>query len=223
VVSEASSVNLAFDGTPDGLAAALDGHSASSISNNGARWEVSLADDLVRYLVIGWPPGLRGGVEREAFIAHRFREVHGIFAPEWRITIERTATRIPAIACAAPAAIVDAVKDWAQRNRFRLTGLGGDFVTVFNRVRPQLVQSVGALALSRGGRLTVGIWHDGIWHALRSQPDGVAKESGFGAFFRLIGAPQGEGAGVGVLYCVGDSIDAPDGWRVKRVEDREWA
>ena len=83
--------------------AAFAASAPDALVPHGSRCQVLLADALVRYLVIHWPAGLRGRSERTAFVAHRFREVHGVASPEWQIIVEPTAGKFPALACAAPA------------------------------------------------------------------------------------------------------------------------
>lgn len=199
---------IAFDGPAQAAFAAA---AASLAPRRGSRWHVVLADALVRYLVIEWPAGLKGRAERAAFVAHRFREVHGASAPEWRTAMEPAVAGAPLVACAAPAALVDAVEVWARAQRLRLDGITGEFVAVYNESRQALDAPTAALAVQRGGRLTIGLWRDGRWSALRSQPFGMSGE----AMLRLLlDAPQRSGGddGGGLLYCTGGSLSAPPGW-----------
>ena len=221
VGSGGSARRIAFDAAPDLALAAFAGESADLV-RRGSRWQVSIADALVRYLVVRWPDGLRGRGERVAFVAHRFREVHGVVAPEWQIAVERTATRLPALACAAPAVLVAAIGDWARRNRVRLVGASGEFIATYNRVRPALAHPLGALAVQRAGRVTVGLWHDAVWHALRSQPLGSGGDAGLALFLESMRVGAGA-SGEGVMYCAGTGFDAPPGWRTVRLGDAAWA
>ena len=209
-----------FNGMPEAGLAALTGESAGMI-RRGARWHVLLADALVRYLVIHWPAGLRGRAEREAFVAHRFREVHGVVAPEWQIAIECSAADLPVLACAAPAVLVDAVGAWAQRNRQRVVGITGEFIGAYNRARSRLAYPLGALALQRGGRVTVGLWRDAAWQALRSQPLDPAGDAALGLFLESTRVWSGATEEGGVLYCLGAPFDTPVGWRTVTLEDQE--
>ena len=164
---------------------------------------VLLADALVRYLVIHWPAGLRGRSERTAFVAHRFREVHGVASPEWQIIVEPTAGKFPALACAAPAVLIDAVAEWARRHRVRLAGLSGEFVAAYNRARLRVSHRFGALGLQRGGRLTIGVQTSARdipdWDSLRHIELLVAVEQEFRVRFNT-----GEVAG---LKNVGEMVD----------------
>lgn len=209
--------HVGFDGEAD---AAFAASAPDAVVPGGSRCQVLLADALVRYLVIQWPSGLRGRSERAAFVAHRFREVHGVTAPEWQIMVEPTVGGFPALACAAPAVLIDAVAEWARRRRVRLAGLSGEFVAVYNRARPRLADRCGALGLQRGGRLTIGMWHDAVWQALRSQPLGAGGDNAIGVMLASMrGRLGGEG---GVLYCFGPALDAPAGWRAITLGNDAW-
>lgn len=212
---------IGFDWSPETALATLAAEPDSGV-RRGARWEVVFADALVRYLVIRWPDGLRGRAEREAFVAHRFREVHAVGAPEWKIVVERAATGIPSLACAVPTLHAEAVAAWARANRLRLGAVTGEFIDAFNRVRPQLAHPFGALAVRRGGRLTVGLWRNALWQTLRSQPLGPDGNGSIGLFLE---SPdwRADGGEDGVLYCLGAAPATPRGWRVVSLEGGAWA
>ncbi|BAL23427.1 hypothetical protein [Azoarcus sp. KH32C] len=189
----------------------------------GTRWQVLLADGLVRYLVVEWPAGLRGRPERAAFVAHRFREVHGIESPEWQFAIEPSVTGVPTIACAAPVELIAAVDEWAARNRLRVARITGEFVATYNRLRSRLDNPLGALAIERGGRLTVGLWHDAMWLSVRSQPLGAGGANALGQLLQSLqtrAASQAEG---GTLYRAGTDLEAPAGWAAIALGGEAWA
>jgi hypothetical protein len=213
---------IAFDGPPDAALGRLAGESAEWI-RRGSRWQVVLADALVRYLVIEWPAGLRGRTERAAYVVHRFREVHGLNGAQWQFAIERTATKLPALACAAPAGLADAIGAWARVNRLRLAGVTGEFIAAYNRTRPRITHPHGALAVQRRGRLTVGVWRDAAWQALRSQPLGPAGDPALGLFLESARVRAGADGDGGVLYCVGAMPEVSAGWRTVKLEEEAWA
>lgn len=208
----AAQKRFAYEWSPDAALAALASDPQGGVQR-GSRWEVLFADALVRYLVVQWPAGLRGGAEREGYLAHRFREVHGVAEPDWRIVVERSVTAVPAIACAVPAVYLEAVAAWGRQNRLRLGSVTGEFLAVYNRVRQALEHPFGALAVQRDGRMTLGLWSDAQWQALRSQPLGPAGEASLALYLESL-APGSERQGEpGVLYCVGEGPAVPAGWR----------
>ena len=153
-------------------AAALDALQPPA-PGRGRPLRVRLADAWLRYLVVSWPQGLRTAGERTAFLAHRFGEVHGVGAPEWVVQADRDAHDLPALGCAAPAAVIAAVQGFAARHGYALAGIEGDFVATYNRLRARFREADGepaALAVVHDGRLTVGLWRSGAWRGVRSQP-----------------------------------------------------
>lgn len=215
-------------GTP---AAALDALQPPAPAR-GRLLRVRLADAWLRYLVVNWPPGLRTSGERAAFLAHRFAEVHGVGAPEWVTQADRDAHDLPALGCAAPAAVIAAVQAFAARHGYRLTGIEADFVATYNRLRSRFGEADGeaaALAVEHEGRLTVGLWRSGAWRGIRSQSvrdDGSGalrlmleawgREAGMAAGFGAkAGVPAEPGAAPpgGVLHAAGYRGALPMGWR----------
>lgn len=185
---------------------------------------VILGDAWLRYLVIAWPPGMRRSDERRAFMAHRFNRVHEIAEPEWCLAMDSSVADYPALACAAPASLLNAVRDFAEARNLRLAGVSGDFPASFNDCIDRLDEpagTLGALALLRGSRLTVGFWRDGAWLGVRSQ-NVLAQGEGqlqalldsWGVEFSVAGAP-GE---AGVLYAAGQLATVGPAWRQVMVD-----
>jgi hypothetical protein len=211
----------------------------------GRPLRVRLADPWLRYLVVHWPAGLRTASERAAFLAHRFAEVHGVGAPEWVVQADRDAHDLPALGCAAPAAVIAAVQGFAARHGYALAGIEADFIATYNRLRSRFRDADGepaALAVLRDGRLTVGLWRSGAWRGVRSQAvrdDGASAlrlmldawgrdtdlvhASAAGAQSALAGAEQSglSPAGAtwgGVVHAAGYHGAVPEGWRCGQVE-----
>lgn len=168
-------------------AAALDALQPPA-PGRGRALRVRIGDAWLRYLVVQWPAGLRTAAERAAFLAHRFAEVHGVGAPEWVVQADRDAYELPALGCAAPAAVIAAAQGFAARHGYRLAGIEADFVATYNRLRARLRDAEGelaALALLREGRLTVGLWRSGAWRGVRSQ---AVRDDGAGALRLMLEA-----------------------------------
>lgn len=216
-------------------AAALDALTPPA-PGKGRALRVRLADAWLRYLVVHWPQGLRTAGERAAFLAHRFAEVHAVGAPEWVVQADRDAHDLPALACAAPAAVIAAAQGFAARHGYALRAIEADFVATYNGLRARLRDADGeaaALAVFHHGRLTVGLWRSGAWCGVRSQAvrdqgssalrmmlDAWGRETGRGR-----GSDDGErtdapggAAGGGVLYAVGYTGAVPEGWRRRTAE-----
>lgn len=217
--------------TPDGVhRQELDGAPALQLERferaaapPRAPLHVVIGDGWLRYLVLRWPAPVRSREERRAYLAHRFREVHGVAAPEWTLAADGDTVSFPLLACAVPAALIGAVRAFADQRRLRLAAVTGDFVASFNAWQPSFREPAGcfgALALARSGRMTVGLWRDGAWQALRSQPlgdDGAAAVRHMLEGWCLTAGQTAEAgtASAGVLYACGLDAAAPAGWRVE--------
>lgn len=199
-------------------------------AGRGARLRVVLGDGWLRYLVLHWPRGVRSGAERRAYAAHRFREVHGVAEPEWSLAVDRDAAVFPALGCAVPAVLVGALQAFAEQRGLKLESVTGDFVACFNERRSGFREppgGFGALAVAREGRITVGLWRDGAWRTLRSQPLGSNEAW---EVLRMLETwslqavdDPAEELPVGVLYAAGFEASAPAGWRVEQRGGHPWA
>lgn len=222
VLGGAAPVRIPYQWAPDEALTALASDPLAGVSR-GARWEVLFADRLVRYVVVRWPEGLRGAAEREAVVALRFREVHGIGAPDWRIAVERNASRIPSIASAVPATHVEAIVSWVHAHGLRLEAMTTEFISIYNRVRPRLDSPFGALAVQREGRITVGLWRDAQWQSVRSQPLPAGGEASLAIFLDAQTLRAGMLGERPPLYCIGCGPEVPPGWEKLGLGGHEWA
>ncbi|WP_153108912.1 hypothetical protein [Propionivibrio limicola] len=161
----------AHDGAPESALERLAGDTAA----RGTRLHTVLGDGWLRYLVMRWPAGVQSREERAIYMAYRFDEVHGASEPEWAFALDRDAVNFPALACAAPASLLAAIQAFAAAHGLRPGRIVGDFVDCFNQLRQRFDEPPGtlaALALIRPERLTVGLWCDGRWQAIRSRTTG---------------------------------------------------
>jgi hypothetical protein len=208
----------------------------------GGRLAVELADAWLRYLVIDWPVGLKGGDERQAWVAERFRSVHGVNAIDWVISVDRAAAGRSVLACAAPRALVEALTRFAADHRLRFVSLTGSFVATYNTLHGGAAlaadaEPLGALGLRRDGRLTLGLWSRGQWRRVRSVAAGADAGQILGrtlaGWLPGLSVAAGEGKGVrsgevfapGVLHLLGIGIEPeeaealPGNWRLQVIGD----
>lgn len=189
---------------------------AGDMPARGTSLQVVLGDGWLRYLVLRWPPSVRPGEERAAYLAHRFREVHEATESNWVFALDRDAVDFPVLACAAPASLLAALQVFTQARELRLDSVTGDFVDRFNRLQRSFNETPGtlaALALVRDGRLTVGLWRDGEWQAVHCR---MLGEDGPAALGHMLAGWHAElsPAQTGVLYVYGIvPVDCAN-WRV---------
>jgi hypothetical protein len=177
----------------------------------GRRVRVVMDDSLLRYALIHWPAGLGRGAERQAFVAHRLREVHGIAAPAWCWRVDPEPAPRPALVCAMPTDLLERLRQLAKDRGWKLVEITGAFAHRYNLARRQLKAPLGALLVEGAGRYTLGLWREGAWQAVRSQPASAERATALGL---LLGAAGLAGEG-GTLYVAGPACPPPPGWRVE--------
>ena len=182
-----------------------------------AKVRACLADHWLRYLVVRWPAAVRGKREREAWLAHQFKTVHGIDMADWMVAMDADPVDDACLVCAAPTALIAGLHARLAPRKARLASLTGAFVAEFNRVRRQCAARDGALLVQAGARMTLGVWRDGQWRALRSQR---VADGDTDAARRVLAQWRvtGEAAPAGVAYTVGARPALPEGWQLVTLE-----
>ena len=178
---------------------------------------VCVADHWLRYLVVRWPAAVRARREREAWLAHQFKTVHGIDMSAWTVAMDTDPVDDARIVCAAPSALIDGLHGLLAARKARLASFTGAFIAQFNRLHRQCPAADGALLCAADGRLTLGVWRAGQWTALRSQ---MVAPGDAEAPRRLLTqlCATGEAAPAGVLYALGSVPTVPEGWQPVALE-----
>lgn len=177
-----------------------------------AKVSVCVADHWLRYLVVRWPAAVRARREREAWLAHQFKTVHGIDMAAWTIAMDTAPVDDARIVCAAPTALIDGLNGQLAARKARLASFTGAFIAQFNRLHRHCPAADGALLCAADGRLTLGVWRAGQWTALRSQMVAAGDAEAPRRMLTQLWA-TGEAAPVGVLYALGSAPTVPDGWQ----------
>ena len=200
------SYGMAFSADAPDWPAALATHVPS-----GARIAVSAADYHARYLVVQWPTGVRAKRERAAWLDHQFKAAHGLDMAEWTVAIDRDPVNDPHIACALPTALLSRLNAGAATRKATIVSLTGAFADAYNCAVGAIDAADGALVVTHGNRMTLGIWRGGQWQRVISQ---AIEPRDNAAARRTLTQLRvtGEAAAGGVLYTVGEPMQAPDGW-----------
>ncbi len=129
-----------------------------------ARLEVVLSNHLLRYAVLPWSPALTASEDWMAYARHVFAETYGANAAAWRIQICDGGRGYTRVACAADAALLDAIAGVE-----RVVSIQPHLMTAFNARRDELGAQPGWFVLHEPGRLTLGLVADGEWKLLRNR------------------------------------------------------
>lgn len=97
--------------------------------------EFVLADSLVRYYVVERPRGVRNGRELGDAINARFEEQFGLPAADWAMSADLEPGSTSYLVCAAPRALVEAIKSGCAAAQLRFSGMLPFMVSELNNFR----------------------------------------------------------------------------------------
>jgi hypothetical protein len=128
---------------------------------------VILCGALARYLVVPWPAEVEDESEGLALVAHHFRRVFGEQARDWvvRFDAEEGAARL---ACAAPRALLDALRTAAGVSGRRLESVQPFLAAFFNLWRRDFGRGAALYVTLEPGRWCAALVSGGEWRSLRS-------------------------------------------------------
>jgi hypothetical protein len=187
---------------------------------------VVLADEFVRYALIGWNASLKTEEQWMTLARHRLATVHGAAAAEWDIRLTETAPKGPRLACAVDRALVEELSAKFVALNVRLVSVQPFLVAAFNRIRSTVGNGSCWLVVEEPGRLTLALIQRGVWVAIRSRrsdkrwremlPEIIERESAFLA----LATPC-----TSVVVCAQDAFDTEmhQAFRTKAVDYRELA
>jgi hypothetical protein len=133
---------------------------------------VVLSAHYVRHVVVPPGEGMKEA-ERRNLAEVVFREVFGDLARDWDLRVSPARDGQPTVACGAPRALIAGLREVCQ-GRGRLLSIRPSLMPVFNRVRKQMADAVGCLALVEPGRITLAALDNGQWRYVDSRAAGGA-------------------------------------------------
>jgi len=165
----------------EALRTALAGHKGTAA--------VVLADQFVRYALLGYNETLKTPEQWQALAAHRFGTLHGPRAAEWQVNITETAPMGPRIACAVDRALITRLADIFASAGLHLASVQPFLVAAFNRIRKSVGNGSCWIVVEEPGRLTLALIQRGMWLAIRGRrvekgwksvlPEILERESAF--------------------------------------------
>jgi hypothetical protein len=130
---------------------------------------VVLSNHFVRYAVLPANGALKRAEEWLALARHRLAAVHGAAAADWAVRVSAAAPGGERIACAADAALVEALKARVNECGARLASVQPNLMTSFNALRKSIGEQSCWLVIKESGRLTLALIENGAWRAIRSR------------------------------------------------------
>lgn len=128
---------------------------------------IVLSGHYVRHAIFPVSAGL-ADKERQALAELVFHNTFGDLAREWELRVSPAGKGQQTLACGVPRALLEGLKTVCA-GRGRLLSLRPGLMQVFNRIRGDIGQSVGCLALVELGRTTLAFFELGQWKYVDSR------------------------------------------------------
>jgi len=202
----------------EALRTALAGHKGTAA--------VVLADQFVRYALLGYNETLKTPEQWQALALHRFNALHGPRAAEWQVNLTGTAPLGPRLACAVDRALITRLADVFTAAGLHLASVQPFLVAAFNRIRKSVGNGSCWIVVEEPGRLTLALIQRGAWIAIRGRrvekgwrhvlPEILERESAF------LGLSQPV---TRVIVCTESEFNTEmyDAWRTEAIGYRELA
>jgi hypothetical protein len=122
-----------------------------------------LSNQLVRYTVLPWQPGVYAMQDWLALAAHQFRSQFGALAENWELRVALQGHGMPAVACAVDRDLTERLLALSAKAGWTVRGIEPALMTVFNQHHSYLEKSDHWLLLAEPQRLLLGQISDGAW------------------------------------------------------------
>jgi hypothetical protein len=214
---------------PDAAARDLVHRALADFKGQAKRVRVILSSHSVRQMLVPWSADLSGDEEEIAAVRHHFRRIHGDAALGWTLRYSMSAGESACVACAIEPSLLEALREAAAAQGFRLDSVQPSLAANFNQWRELFGTQAGLFVLVEDERYACAQFRGGSWSALtcgRLGPDldldgllarqiGLAADepSAFGVWLRAPGAAQRadfemEGVRIRVLHADAAHPDA---------------
>jgi hypothetical protein len=145
----------------DGLLTTLEAQ-ASELGLRRVRF--ILSNQLVRYAVLPWQPGIYAMRDWQALAAHQFHNQFGVMADGWDIRVALQGYGMPAVACALDRDLIERLSEISAKAGWTVQGIEPALMAVFNRHRSHFTaKSDHWLLLAEPQRLLLGQISNGAW------------------------------------------------------------
>ncbi len=134
----------------------------------GARVEMVLSSDFMRYAIVPNPDGATSREELAMLCRHAFQRVHGDIVAEWDIQISLAALGGNGLASAVDQALLTALRQQVVEAGGRLVSVAPALAYAFHHATTSGAD--GIFVLREAGRLCLLAWQNRSWTAVRLQP-----------------------------------------------------
>jgi hypothetical protein len=149
-----------WHGALEALAQVLEG-------KRKARVTIVLANAFVRYALLPANETLKTEEQWLALARHRLASVHGRAAEDWEVRLSHTGGARVVAALERP--LLEALEAKVEACGGALVSVQPYLMAAFNRLRARAPQGAWWLVIEEAGRLTLALFVDGAWAALRTR------------------------------------------------------
>lgn len=134
-----------------------------------SRVQIELGGNWCHLQVVQYPKGLRSR-ERPTYLRSRLLAVYGANANNWHMIHEPSYLNRGFMLAAIEADLKETLIASFTAEKIRVAHMRPAFTQLFNRVRKSIKAAQGGFGIVEDTRLTLGIWNQGEWQLVRSQP-----------------------------------------------------
>ena len=134
----------------------------------GARVEIVLSSDFVRYAIVPNPDGAANAEELALLCRHAFQRVHGDIVAEWDIQLSLAALGGNGLASAVDQALLATLIQQVAEEKSRLVSVQPVLAQALNHLASKAAD--GIVVLREPGRLCLLAWQDRQWAAVQQHP-----------------------------------------------------
>jgi mRNA-degrading endonuclease YafQ of YafQ-DinJ toxin-antitoxin module len=130
---------------------------------------VTLASDLVRYIVLPAHHIAMNASEKLGYAQAAYREIYGAAADSWKISIDDTPPAQPTLACAIDISLYEALDQLAQKYQLTINTIQPYLMTTFNRLFSSIKNANASLVVVEQTRMLTLLLQNGVCQQVRSE------------------------------------------------------
>jgi hypothetical protein len=135
----------------------------------GGEVTVVLSNHFVRYALLAPNPALKKDAEWREFARHRLASIHGAVSDDWQVRVSAAQAGGVRIVSAADKALIEEVRAKVGDAGGSLVSAQPNLIAAFNRTRELIGDSASWLVIRESGRVTMALFEEGTWKALRTR------------------------------------------------------
>jgi hypothetical protein len=130
---------------------------------------VTLASDLVRYIVLPAHEVAMNTAEKYDYVKAAYREIYGAAVDGWKLCVDDAPPRESTLACAIDLALFDALEQLAQQYQLHLQSVQPHLMAVFNQLFADIKHANAYLALVEQTRVLALRLENGMVQQVRCE------------------------------------------------------